>query len=84
MTIEEKVRKELYARLAEGEHLVNNISTIIAQKDAKSFQILNRLQIEIELLLKLYDGQYDDLDDDTFALIDKILLENNTEIRLDV
>lgn len=73
MNMTEKVRKELYARLSEGEHLVNNIPKIIEQQDAKSFQILNRLQIEIELLLKLYDGEYDELDDDTLALADKIM-----------
>lgn len=71
MNMEEKVRKELYARLAEGKHLLDQLSA--GEKDTRTVRIFERLQVELELLLKLYDGQYDDLDNDTLTLADKIM-----------
>ena len=71
MNMKEKVRKELYARLAEGKHLLDQLSA--GEKDTRTVWIFERLQVELELLLKLYDGEYDDLDDDILALADKIM-----------
>lgn len=74
MTMEEKVRKELFARLSEGEHLVSKLIHSPTEFTERDKRVLYRLQIEIELLVKLYDGEYDDLDDDTWELADKITL----------
>lgn len=74
MTMQEKVRKELFARLSEGEHLVSKLIHSPTEFTERDKRVLYRLQIEIELLVKLYDGEYDDLDDDTWELADKITL----------
>ena len=74
MTMQEKVRKELFARLSEGEHLLNKLVHSPDNFIERDERVLYRLQIEVELLMKLYDGEYDDLDDGTLELADKIML----------
>ena len=37
-------------------------------------RVLYRLQIEVELLVELYDGEYGDLDDSTLELADEIMI----------
>ena len=74
MTIQENIRKELLVRLSEGEYLMNKYEESPAEFAERDKRILYRLQIEIELLIKLYDDNYDELDDDTWELADKITL----------
>ena len=74
MTTQEKIRKELFARLSEGDHLMNKLVRSPDNFTERDKRVLYRLQIEVELLMKLYDGEYDDLDDSTLELADKIML----------
>lgn len=74
MTMQEKIKKELFARLSEGEALMckrKNNPTEFTERDKR---VLNRLQIEIDLLMKLYDDEYNELDEDMVELADSILL----------
>ena len=74
MTMQEKVRKELFARLSEGEHLVSKLTHSPTEFTERDKRVLNRLQIEIDLLMKLYDDEYNDLDENMVELADSILL----------
>lgn len=69
-----KVKKELYASLAEGKSLMDKYEANPAEFTEQDSHILSHLQIEIVLLLRLYDGEYDKLDDDMLELADKIML----------
>lgn len=74
MTMQEKIKKELFARLSEGEALMHkrkNNPTKFTERDRR---VLNRLQIEIDLLMKLYDDKYNDLDENMVELADSVLL----------
>ena len=74
MTMQEKIKKELFARLSEGEALMHKCKNNPTEFTERDKRVLNRLQIEIDLLMKLYDDEYNDLDEDMLVLADSILL----------
>lgn len=74
MTMEEKVKMELFVRLSEGECLVNKQTHSPADFSERDKRTLYRLQIEIKLLTKIFEDGYGDIDENTLELADKIML----------
>lgn len=70
MTMEEKVRNELFERLSDGNYLTNILVQSPDSFTEYDKRILYRLQIEIKLLISLYD----DLDNSTLELADEIMI----------
>ena len=73
MSMEEKAKKELLKRLDEGEALMSEFEESMKTQRFSIFSLFKQLQIEVGMLTKLYDREYDLLDNNTLERADRIM-----------